>query len=419
MKTCFSTKQTARCLVFLVALAALPAAAQSVPALINYQGRLVNTNGSAVGTGDYELRFRIWDAPTGGSLVWGPQVFDGRSGPGFGPVVPVVHGWFNVILGPLDTNGVPIAGAFAGTNRFLDIQLGTNAPFSPRQQVLSAPYALQAGLADQARVALTALSARTADAAASLLGTATTGPLTLHVATNGLDGNDGLSWAAPKRTIQAAVDAVPGQIRHRVQIRIGPGEYPEAVEIVEKRVANPGIGSLELIGMGLPANPTVIAGRDGTGERRPYGVAFRRSYGSLYNIVVREGFYGVLVSPDSQFFVGRCRVEDVEIGIACTQFSWGTIEDCSFRNLSRRGRYALGVELGAIVAFRNDHSYPENDNDIAGLPGEAASATVCSAENFSYAINTEFGGVVYGASLMQRINIDQPDNAGRGTAIYP
>ena len=98
------------CATLLAALPALPVAAQSVPPLINYQGKLVNSNSIPLPTGDYELRFSIWDAATGGTQVWGPQIFNGQADPGLGlgPKVPVVQGWFNVTLGPVD-KGFPLS----------------------------------------------------------------------------------------------------------------------------------------------------------------------------------------------------------------------------------------------------------------------------------------------------------------------
>ena len=62
----------------------VPAGAQVAP-LINYQGRLVNSNNIPLATGDYELRFSIWDAAAGGTHVWGPQVSNDQTGPGLGP----------------------------------------------------------------------------------------------------------------------------------------------------------------------------------------------------------------------------------------------------------------------------------------------------------------------------------------------
>src|SRR5687768_13528562 len=88
--------------------------AQSVPPLINFQGQVLAADGSPLATGDYELTFQIFDASEGGNLIWGPQVLDGAGGVGHGPRIPVVQGYFNVMLGPLDTGSRPLSGAFAG-----------------------------------------------------------------------------------------------------------------------------------------------------------------------------------------------------------------------------------------------------------------------------------------------------------------
>jgi len=118
--------------------------AQTVPPLINYQGQVLAGDGTPLATGDYDLTFRIFDAAEGGTLIWGPQVFDGVPGVGHGPRIPVVQGYFNLMLGPSDTAAESLAEGFQGANRFLEIQVGANDPISPRQQILSAPYALNA-----------------------------------------------------------------------------------------------------------------------------------------------------------------------------------------------------------------------------------------------------------------------------------
>lgn len=121
--------------------------AQSIPPLINFQGVLSDANGASLATANYSLTFNIYSAPTGGTLVWGPQVFDGNVGVGHGAEVPVVNGHFNVILGPVDTNGNSIARAFSAgpapsNSRYLEVTIGAGAPISPRQQVLATPYAI-------------------------------------------------------------------------------------------------------------------------------------------------------------------------------------------------------------------------------------------------------------------------------------
>jgi hypothetical protein len=120
--------------------------AQSVPELINYQGKLTDANGMAIENGIYQLEFNIYDAKTGGVRVWGPQVFE---------AVPVVNGFFNVILGEQETDingaqltdGAFISTAFLSGNRFLGVKINSGNELLPRQQVLSSPYAIKANKA--------------------------------------------------------------------------------------------------------------------------------------------------------------------------------------------------------------------------------------------------------------------------------
>ncbi len=127
-----------------VAVIAFMAGAQPVPPLMNYQGRLANADGTPFATADYELRVSLYDAATNGTLVWGPEVFDGAPGTGHGPRLPVVQGYFNVMLGPVDLLERSIADAFGGSNRFVEVTVRDRAPIHPRQRILAAPYALMA-----------------------------------------------------------------------------------------------------------------------------------------------------------------------------------------------------------------------------------------------------------------------------------
>lgn len=119
--------------------------ALTVPPVINYQGKLFDANADPLPTADYTLSFSIYDGPEpDANEIWGPQVFDGEVGVGHGARVPVVRGFFNVILGLHDTLNRPITNSFQQDNRYLEITIGDGPPIYPRQQMLSAPYALQA-----------------------------------------------------------------------------------------------------------------------------------------------------------------------------------------------------------------------------------------------------------------------------------
>ena len=83
--------------------------AESVPALVNYQGFLSDSNGVGL-NGTRNLEFNLYDAASGTNKVWGPQVFTN---------VPLINGHFNVILGPADQERRDLSWAFTGKDRFL------------------------------------------------------------------------------------------------------------------------------------------------------------------------------------------------------------------------------------------------------------------------------------------------------------
>ena len=155
------------------------ATAQSaVPTTINYQGALVDSAGNKVPDGNTNVIFRIFDAVLGGNLIWGPKTNG----------VHLFGGVFNTTLGGLDLaqptprqfSDVLAAQALKpNAPGFLELTVGNNL-VQPRQQILTAPYAFVANVANSANragfatnasfattagSATTAVSATTADSA--------------------------------------------------------------------------------------------------------------------------------------------------------------------------------------------------------------------------------------------------------------
>ncbi len=95
---------------------------------VNYQGRLADAAGAPL-SGDYAMTFALWDAPSGGSLVWGPESH---------AAVPVSEGLFNVGLGSLTSGGIPTS-AWDG-DRYLEITVGGET-LTPRELIRSVPIA--------------------------------------------------------------------------------------------------------------------------------------------------------------------------------------------------------------------------------------------------------------------------------------
>jgi hypothetical protein len=117
-------------LLGLLGLAALsPVQAQIIvaPDKMNFQGRLTKPDGTPVANGAYSVRFSLWNAVSAGSETWNQTVAS----------VAVKNGTFAVQL-----SGFP-ATAFNG-NQWLEIKIGTNAPLTPRQQLVTVPYAMKA-----------------------------------------------------------------------------------------------------------------------------------------------------------------------------------------------------------------------------------------------------------------------------------
>jgi len=129
-------------IITLFFLSAVQSETVSVPQLINYQGMLTNAEGQPLETKEYKLSFSIFNQPTGGTAVWGPQIFDGKLEVGHGAKVPVVRGHFNVILGPQDINKRIVTEAFQTDKAYLEISVENNNPIMPRQRILTTPYSV-------------------------------------------------------------------------------------------------------------------------------------------------------------------------------------------------------------------------------------------------------------------------------------
>jgi hypothetical protein len=132
MKNFLARLSLALALGSLLAAINYPLSTSAQGTAFTYQGRL-NDGGVPAG-GNYDLKFTIYDALTGGSIVGTPLT---------NAPVAVSNGLFAVTL---DFG----AGAFDGSPRWLEIGVHTNGnggffTLSPRQALTAAPYAITAG----------------------------------------------------------------------------------------------------------------------------------------------------------------------------------------------------------------------------------------------------------------------------------
>jgi hypothetical protein len=147
----------------LLALVAASALQADVPLFINYQGRVTDSNGAAIGAGtpvNRKVIFRIWDHPSNTAV--GNRLYTEEQ------TVTIFNGEFSVLIGQgiAFPSGSPEAkpaldtvfGALSPstTDRYLEILVDngdnsintTDQPITPRQQMTSVGYAMRAKVAD-------------------------------------------------------------------------------------------------------------------------------------------------------------------------------------------------------------------------------------------------------------------------------
>lgn len=113
------------------------------PTTIDYQGKALDSSGSPLANTtptNYEMRFRIFDAQEGGTVIWSEK-----------QIVTVSKGLFSVRLGeglplaPAEGVVTTLSEAFAGAARFLGVTIvisgQTPTEILPRLAFLTAPYA--------------------------------------------------------------------------------------------------------------------------------------------------------------------------------------------------------------------------------------------------------------------------------------
>lgn len=179
-------------LAFVLAATVLTASVvvADVPQMINYQGRLTDSEGVPVGDGDYVVTFRIYDdSAIGATMFWDEE-----------DTVTTGQGLFSVILGRND----PIPDTlFGGAIAYLGIQLAGQGEIYPRTTLITVPYAYRAVHSDKAGFA-TSVANDAITNTQILNGTI----LFEDVGQNGADSGqvmkwDGANWAASNDDVGA------------------------------------------------------------------------------------------------------------------------------------------------------------------------------------------------------------------------
>jgi len=129
--------------ISLILFSLLSTSYAQIPHLINYQGKLTDKDGDPVADGNYSVTFRIYDAESGGALLWEET-----------QSILVQKGIFFCLLG-----GVTNLGLAFDKPYWLAIKVGSDSEMTPRQQIASAGYALRTEYAENAGRSATAAAA--------------------------------------------------------------------------------------------------------------------------------------------------------------------------------------------------------------------------------------------------------------------
>ncbi|MDF1497658.1 MAG: hypothetical protein P1P90_06450, partial [Patescibacteria group bacterium] len=118
-------------------------AAEGISHTINYQGKLMDSTGTLVSDGDYDIKFVIYDSATGNNQLWSASTTNGLpTGTSSTVSVAVTSGLFSILLG--DTSGNQVAfpdSLFNNDTLYLGITIGADSEMTPRKRLSAVPYA--------------------------------------------------------------------------------------------------------------------------------------------------------------------------------------------------------------------------------------------------------------------------------------
>ncbi len=130
-------------LLMLFVQALLPVFAVSAPNLVSYQGRLLNTAGVPLTATSASIIFRFYTALSGGTCLWSNSSASCATTTAL--TVTLTDGLFSVNLGDTSASFAAIADTVFADNAAVYLDVNVNGEsLSPRRQVVSAPYALNA-----------------------------------------------------------------------------------------------------------------------------------------------------------------------------------------------------------------------------------------------------------------------------------
>lgn len=127
-------------IVFGILIGSRVLAASGVSPTMNYQAKLLDVDGNPVPNGTYQIMFRLYDAPSGGTQLW--------SASSSALSVTVQNGLFTVLLGDTSASG-GLQNSLSGVDwnsdsLYLGVKVGSDSEMVPRKRLSSVPQAFNA-----------------------------------------------------------------------------------------------------------------------------------------------------------------------------------------------------------------------------------------------------------------------------------
>ncbi len=138
LRTCLNNKYIKLGLILILVSSILPGgftqpafAATGINKQINFQGKVVNANGTNVTNGNYSFTFQLYTVASGGTNIWTET-----------KTITVTDGIFRTALG--DLTAFPGSVDFNTDNIYLGINFNSDGEMTPRVQFTAVPYAFNA-----------------------------------------------------------------------------------------------------------------------------------------------------------------------------------------------------------------------------------------------------------------------------------
>jgi hypothetical protein len=149
--------------IYLYTPAFAPVANAAANNTINFQARLLTNTGALVPDGYYNVEFKLYDAVSGGTLLWTDSRYDTNGvTAGNDYRIQVMNGYLTVSLGDTSAGGTAFPGTIDWSQElWLSMNIGGttqtasptwNGEMSPRMKVTAVPYAFAAKEAQQLKV---------------------------------------------------------------------------------------------------------------------------------------------------------------------------------------------------------------------------------------------------------------------------